>query len=97
MSTRKNKAKNSRSHRRRSKSQTGMVSLPIKTQLAFEMPVPEPVTDVVTENTYVTTAPEVEIRKPATLAQALTEPAVAVVKPKTRVRKEVVARSRRTA
>jgi len=41
----------------------------------------EPVTDVVTEKTYITTEPEIEIRKPATLAQALTEPAVAVVKP----------------
>jgi hypothetical protein len=51
----------------------------------------------VTEKTYVTTEPEVEIRKPATLAQALTEPAVAVVKPKSRVRKEVVERTRRTA
>jgi len=52
--------------------------------------------DVVTEKTYVTTEPEVEIRKPATLAQALTEPAVAVVKPKRMVRKEV-ARTRRSA
>jgi hypothetical protein len=36
--------------------------------------VPEPVTEVVTEKTYITTEPEIEIRKPATLAQALTEP-----------------------
>jgi hypothetical protein len=47
--------------------------------------VPEPATEVVTERTYITTEPEVEIRKPATLAQALTEPAVAVMKPKTKV------------
>jgi len=38
---------------------------------------PKPTTEVVTEKTYVTTEPEVEIRKPGTLAQALTEPAVA--------------------
>jgi hypothetical protein len=59
--------------------------------------VPEPVTDVVTEKTYITTEPEIEIRKPATLSQALTEPAVAVVKPKTSVRKEVLAKTRRRA
>jgi hypothetical protein len=58
--------------------------------------VPEPVTDVVTEKTYITTEPEIEIRKPATLAQALTEPAVAVVKPKTTVRK-VQTKTRRRA
>jgi hypothetical protein len=58
--------------------------------------VPQPVTEVVTEKTYITTEPEIEIRKPATLAQALTEPAVAVVKPKTTVRR-VRARTRRAA
>jgi len=59
--------------------------------------VPKPTTEVVTEKTYVTTEPEVEIRKPGTLAQALTEPAIAVVKPKSRVRKEVVSKTRRSA
>jgi hypothetical protein len=54
----------------------------------------EPVTDVVTEQTEVTTEPEVEIRKPATLAQALTEPATAVVKPNTKVRRKVIERKR---
>jgi len=58
--------------------------------------VPEPVTDVVTEKTYTTTEPEVEIRKPATLAQALAERAEVVVKPKKKVRK-VVERSTRRA
>lgn len=48
--------------------------------------------DVITEKTYISTEPVVEIRKPATLAQALTEPAVAVVKPKSRVRKQVTIR-----
>jgi hypothetical protein len=55
---------------------------------------PKPVTDVITEKTYVTTAPEVEIRRPATLAQALTQPAVAVVKPRTKVRKVVERKTR---
>jgi hypothetical protein len=59
--------------------------------------VAEPVTDVITEKTYITTEPEVEIRKPATLAQALTEPAVAVVKPKTKVRKEIHSTIRKRA
>jgi len=59
--------------------------------------VPKPVTDVITEKTYVTTEPEIEIRKPATLSQALTEPAVAVVKPKTKVRKEIETKTRRRA
>jgi len=54
---------------------------------------PKPVTEVVTEKTYTTTEPEVEIRRPSTLSQALTEPAEVVVKPKTKVRK--VVRSRR--
>ena len=61
------------------------------------VPVPKPTTEVVTEKTYVTTEPEVEIRKPGTLAQALTEPAITVVKPKSRVRKEVVSKTRRPA
>ena len=42
---------------------------------------------VTTETTEITTKPRIEIRKPATLAQALTEPAVAVVKPETEVSK----------
>jgi hypothetical protein len=58
---------------------------------------PKPTTEVVTEKTYITSEPEVEIRTPGTLAQALTEPAVAVVKPKSRVHKEVTTRTRRSA
>ena len=38
--------------------------------------VPEPTADLVTEKKVITTEPEIEIREPATLAQALTEPAV---------------------
>lgn len=57
----------------------------------------KPSTEVITEKTYVTTEPELEIRKPGTLAQALSEPAVAVVKPKSKVHKEVVSRTRRSA
>jgi hypothetical protein len=51
---------------------------------------------VITEKTYVTSEPVVEIRKPATLAQALTEPAAAVVKPETKV-KRVRVKTRRAA
>jgi len=65
-------------------------------KVVTEVLVSEPVTEVVTEKTYTTTVPEVEIRKPATLAQALTEPAAVVVKPKKKVRK-VVERSNRRA
>ncbi|HUS19541.1 MAG TPA: hypothetical protein VMZ25_07810 [Terriglobales bacterium] len=48
---------------------------------------PKPVTNVITEEREITTEPEVEIRRPATLSQALTQPPIAVVKPKTTVRK----------
>ena len=58
----------------------------IVTESVRTLGVPRPTTDVVTEKKVITTEPEVEIRKPATLAQALTEPAVAVVKNKTRVK-----------
>jgi hypothetical protein len=54
----------------------------------------KPITDVVTEKKIITTEPEIEIRRPATLAQALTQPPVAVVKPRTRVRKTVRTRRR---
>lgn len=54
----------------------------------------EPVTEVVTEQTKVTTEPEIEIRKAGTLAQALTEPATVVVKPNTKVRRKVIERKR---
>jgi hypothetical protein len=50
---------------------------------------------IVTETRRITTEPKVEIRKPATLAQALTEPGVAVVKPETKTR--VVRRTVRRA
>jgi len=56
----------------------------------------EPATEVVTERTYITTKPELEIRKPATLAQALTEPEVAVLKPKTKVTR-ITSKPRRVA
>jgi hypothetical protein len=68
-----------------------------KSSSVMTVEMPKPTTEVVTEKTYVTTEPEVEIGKPRTLAQALTEPAVAVVKPKRTLRKEVASRSRRTA
>lgn len=40
---------------------------------------------VVEERTEMVTEPQVEIRRPATLAQALTERGVRVVKPQTRI------------
>ena len=63
--------------------------------ITVAVPVARRTTEVITEKTYVTTEPEVEIRKPATLAQALTEPAIAVVKPKSTVRKQVIIRRSR--
>ena len=96
MSTQK-KHKKSHSRRAADKSAAGSVPLVISPEATVEVPVAEATTDVVTEKTYVTTQPVVEIRKPATLAQALTEPAVAVVKPKSTVRKEIVKRTRRRA
>src|SRR5262245_18264363 len=91
MSTQK-KAKKSRTRQRISKA-----ARRVPAAITVDVLVPKRTTDVITEKTYVTTEPEVEIRKPATLAQALTEPAVAVVKPKSRVRKEVIKRTRRSA
>jgi hypothetical protein len=91
------KHKKSRSRRAVDKRPGRAVPAVISRDVAVAAPVPRPATDVVTEKTYITTEPEVEIRKPATLAQALTEPAIAVVKPKSKVRKEVVARTRRVA
>ena len=51
---------------------------------------PEPTVDTIVTETDIVTEPRVEIRKPATLAQALTEPAVAVVKPQRKVVSRVV-------
>lgn len=96
MSTQK-KRKQSQSRSRSTKRKAPAVPVAISGNVAVEVPVVEPTTDVVTEKTYITTEPELEIRKPGTLAQALTEPAVAVVKPKSKVRKEVIARTRRRA
>ena len=99
MSTRK-KAKKSRSRQQKAKKspsrqRTSRATRPIPAAIAVAVPGGERTIDVFTEKTYVTTAPEVEIRKPATLAQALTQPAVAVVKPKSRVRKQVIIRRSR--
>jgi hypothetical protein len=56
-----------------------------------------PVVDEVTTTTQVRTRPKVEVRRAATLAQALTEPAVAVVKPQTEIVTRKVTRKRRAA
>jgi hypothetical protein len=66
-------------------------------KVVAEVRVPKPVTEVVTEKRYITTEPEVEIRKAGTLAQALTEPAAVVVKPKRKVRRVIRREARRAA
>ena len=71
-------------------SERAAVPVGLSGDVAVEVPVPKATTEVIAEKTYVTTEPEVEIRKPATLAQALAAPAVAVVRPSRRVvRKEL--------
>ena len=62
-----------------------------------KIPRPAPVVDVVTTETELKTEPKVEVRRAATLAQALTEPAVAVVKPETKVVARKVSRKRKVA
>jgi len=52
---------------------------------------------VLNETARITTEPVAEIRRPATLAQALTEPAVALVKPQRKVTRVVRTRVRRAA
>jgi hypothetical protein len=80
-----------RSSRNKSRSRRKVVAMDTITAQPVAV---KPVKDVVTEQTEVTTEPEVEIRRPATLAQALTQPPVAVVKPKTKVRRRVIERKR---
>ena len=71
---------------RKSKKQSGEEAIVTESVRTL---VPQPTIDVATAKKVITTEPEIEIRKPATLAQALTEPAVAVVKNKTRVKSTV--------
>jgi hypothetical protein len=73
---------------RKSKKQSGEKEA-IVTESVRALDVPPPTTEIVTEKRVITTEPELEIRRPATLAQALTEPSVAVVKNKTRVKSTV--------
>jgi hypothetical protein len=73
---------------RKSKKQSGEKKA-IVTESVRTLDVPPPTTEIVTEKRVITTEPELEIRRPATLAQALTEPSVAVVKNKTRVKSTV--------
>jgi hypothetical protein len=56
-----------------------------------------PVVDEVTTTTQMRTRPKVEVRRAATLAQALTEPAVRVVKPQTEIVTRKVTHKRRAA
>lgn len=58
---------------------------------------PKRTVDHIVTETDVIAEPEVEIRRPATLSQALTERAEVVVKPKRKVVSRVVERTRKTA
>jgi hypothetical protein len=66
----------------------------IKTVDLVESEVVQPRVDAIETTTEVETVPNVEIRRPATLSQALTEPAVIVEKPETRVVGRTVKRRR---
>jgi hypothetical protein len=57
----------------------------------------KPTVETVTTETDIITRPRVEIRRAATLSQALTEPAVAVVKPERKAITRVVRRQRKVA
>jgi hypothetical protein len=57
----------------------------------------KPTVETVTTETDIITRPRVEIRRAATLSQALTEPAVAVVKPESKAVTRVVRRQRKVA
>src|SRR5215469_10660098 len=74
LSTQK-KAKKSRSRQKAKKSgsrqRTSKATRRLPTAITIAVPGAERTIEVITEKTYVTTEPEVEIRKPATLAQAL--------------------------
>jgi hypothetical protein len=59
-----------------------------------ETEVVQPHIDAIETTTEVETVPEIEIRRPATLSQALTERATIVEKPKTRVVGRTVKRKR---
>jgi hypothetical protein len=54
------------------------------------VPMPEPKVDKIVTETDIVTEPRVEVRRPATLAQALTERAEVVIKPETKVVSRVV-------
>jgi hypothetical protein len=71
----------------------------VRRRRVVEVETPEPTVDTVVTETDFVTEPKVEIRRPATLAQALTEPANIVMKPETHAIKRVtkVKRNKRAA
>ena len=69
----------------------------VKRKRTVKIAKPKRTVDHIVTETDVISEPEVEIRKPATLAQALTERAEVVVKPKKRVVTRVVERTRKAA
>jgi hypothetical protein len=71
----------------------------VRRRRVVEVEAPEPTVDTVVTETDFVTEPKVEIRRPATLAQALTEPATVVMKPETHAISRVtkVKRNKRAA
>jgi hypothetical protein len=87
---RNKKRRNTGAARRRLVSHTTTVEKPV----AVAVETSRPVIDEISEQTVLRTEPDVEVRKPATLAQALTERAEIVVKPKTRIVRKQMKRRR---
>ena len=61
----------------------------------LDVETPAPKVDTIVTETDIVTEPKVEVRRAATLSQALTEPAEIVVKPETKVVSRVVKAKRR--
>ncbi len=74
--------KTTRAGRTKSRSRNTVVETEIVRSAAVQ--VPPCMVEQVTTTTEIETIPKVEVRKPATLAQALTEPEQVVVKPEKR-------------
>ena len=61
----------------------------------LDVETPAPKVDTIVTETDIVTQPKVEVRRAATLSQALTEPAEIVVKPETKVVSRVVKAKRK--
>ena len=67
----------------------------IRRERVVKVKAPEPTVDTIVTETDIVKEPRVEIRRPATLSQALTERAEVVVKPQTQVISRVVKAKRK--